>query len=139
MFLNARFRPVDRWIDIEYVRVPGSPAQNVSGIQGTRNPFHQRTVGHVHIEPSEYSRLLVSFKVFGQLSITRVVRDFRNTHRFAEGINKIFVYITYVHLSSEYFDDNDKTVEPVYHCRCDASVRRTILVDVGLRSGATDE
>lgn len=39
-FLNVRFPLVDRWIDIEYVRVSGSPAQNVSRIQGTRASFH---------------------------------------------------------------------------------------------------
>lgn len=47
----------DRWIDIEHVRVSGSPAQNVSGIQGTRTPFHQGTTSHVHVEPSEVFHL----------------------------------------------------------------------------------
>jgi hypothetical protein len=97
-FLNARFLPVDRWIDIEYVRVSGSPTQNVSGIQGTRTPFHQRTAGHVHIESSEYYCLLFPLGVFGQLSITRVTCDFRNTYYwFTEGVNKLHIYCTYVY------------------------------------------
>jgi len=85
-----------RWIDIEYVRVFGSPAQNVPWIQGTRTSLDQRTAGHVHVEPGESSPQSVSYHIilytiaiqtvqcawtfFGQpLSVTRVtVTVFKN-------------------------------------------------------------
>lgn len=57
-----------RRVDIEHVRVFSGQAQNVSRIQGTGAPFHQRTTGHVHVKsgecPAAYCDLLRIIRMF---------------------------------------------------------------------------